>query len=117
MLLPSLAGWNLEEPSLVPALLDLMGRCPGEGWRGAAKGGLGAPWGGSWLSAEGLQSRRHLTGGGGSGNAADAGRDRFAADGAEEGGPQPAGVKREGGAGENSVRRRRSGGKHPSETG
>lgn len=50
-----------------------------------AKGGLGAPWGGSWLSAEGLQSRRHLTGGGGSGNAADAGRDRFAADGAEEG--------------------------------
>ena len=43
----------------------------------------------------GLQSRRHLTGGGGSGNAADAGWDRFAADGAEEGGPQPEGVKRE----------------------
>lgn len=90
---------------------------PWGGLEGCGQRWAGGPLGGSWLSAEGLQSRRHLTGGGGSGNAADVGRDRFAADGAEEGGPQPAGVKREGGAGENSARRRRSSGKHPSEMG
>ena len=45
-------------------------------------------------------------------NTADAGRDRFAADGAAEGGLQPAGVNREGGC-----RRCRSGETHPSEMG
>lgn len=75
---------------------------PKVGWGDSLVGGC------SWLSLwRGLQSRRHLTGGGGSGNAADAGRDRFVADGAAEGGPQPAGVNREGGC-----RRCGSGEKH-----
>ena len=58
-----------------------------------------SPLGGSWLSSEGSAEQTHLTGGKGSGNAADARQDRFAADGTEEGGSQPAGVKRERGWG------------------
>lgn len=62
----------------------------------APSGALGSP-------GRCLQSRWHLTGGGGSGNASNVGQDRFAADGAKEGGPQPAGVKRERGGVERAV--------------
>lgn len=59
------------------------------GWGVPPQGVLGSPW-------RGLQSRRHLTGGRGSGNAANARQDRFATDGAEEGALRQQALKQKG---------------------